>query len=428
MRLLHITAHLGGGVGKVLSRLVAESRRRLDGIQHIIACLEVPEKSQFVEYIQAAGGRLLICPSQDELTEAIATADIVQLEWWHHPIVAAWLGSGELPAMRLLVWSHVSGLHPPEIPVAFLTAPHRFLFTSPCSWEHPRLAALDASARERIGAVFSSGGFDDMPPPPERAEGGVLRFGYVGTLNYAKLHPRLLDFLAVVRMPDFKLALVGDPTTGESLLAEARVRGIADRLDLRGYCQDVPAQLAGFDVLVYLLNPLHYGTTENALLEAMAMGVVPVVLANPAERVLIRHGETGLIVDDPLSFADALDWLAAHPDEKKRLSENAAREVRERFAVGRTADGLMEHYRAVVQEARRPFDFRPIFGETPADWFRACQGDEAWRFTDDENTTPMPRGPHFLYEKTKSSAFHFRDCFPSDKRLARWAERLEASA
>ena len=42
INLLHITAHLGGGVGKVLSRLIEESARRQDGVKHTIACMEKP--------------------------------------------------------------------------------------------------------------------------------------------------------------------------------------------------------------------------------------------------------------------------------------------------------------------------------------------------------------------------------------------------
>ncbi len=65
INLLHITAHLGGGVGKVLARLAAESRRRQDGIRHTVACLETIEKTQFVEQFQAQGGQLLLCRPAD---------------------------------------------------------------------------------------------------------------------------------------------------------------------------------------------------------------------------------------------------------------------------------------------------------------------------------------------------------------------------
>lgn len=427
MRLLHVTAHLGGGVGKVLSSLVAESRRRQSGIRHTVICLEAPEKFQFVDRLRSGGGCLLICPTRQELAAQIRQADIVQLEWWHHPVVAGWMCADELPPMRLVVWSHISGLHPPEIPPAFLAAPHRFLFTSPCSWEHPRLAALKATVGGRVGTVFSSGGFNDLLEPPVRSHDGPLRIGYLGTLNFAKLHPRLLQFVAAVRLPGFRLVLVGDSTTGVELLTDAVSDGLENRIELRGYRADIAKELAGFDVMAYLLNPLHYGTTENALLEAMAMGVVPIVLNNPAERCLVTHLETGVVVDSPMAFAEALDWLAAHPDERARMSANAAHTVRTRFAVGRTVDGLMTHYRAVLNEEKRSYDFRPIFGREPADWFRACQGEEGWRFSDsDASKRATGRSPSFLYEKNKGSVFHYRAIYPSDARLAHWARKLES--
>src|SRR5574337_18494 len=426
MRLLHITAHLGGGVGRVLSQLVEASARREDGLGHAIVCLEKPEKTQRLEHIKTFGGELWLCPSQAELERRVAVADIVQVEWWHHPAVAGWMCGGALPAMRLVVWSHVSGLHPPEIPPSFVAAPHCFLFSSPCSLEHPRLAALESKARQRVGVVYSSGGFHDLPIPSARHHNGPLRVGYVGTLNFAKLHPRLLDFLSVVRLPGFRLSVIGDPTTGPELLAEAASSGIEDRLELRGYRADMASELSNLDALAYLLNPQHYGTTENALLEAMAMGVVPIVLNNPAERHLVTHMETGIVVDGPAAFADALDWLAAYPDERARLSANAARTTRARFAVERTADGLMTHYQAVLKEEKRSHDFRPVFGCEPADWFRACQGAEAWRFSDGgASERAVGPGPSFLYERTKSSVFHYRAVYPSDARLARWAQQLE---
>lgn len=430
MEILHITAHLGGGVGKVLSRLVEASTCNRCGVHHTIACLDVPEKNQFIDHVRSHGGDLLICPSLDKLTVRADEADIVQVEWWHHPAVAGWLGRSALPAMRLVVWSHVSGLHPPEIPPDFVIMPHRFLFTSHCSWEHSRLSALGPEIRQRVDTVFSSGGFDDLPDPPLRLLNEPLRVGYVGTLNFAKLHPRLLDFLAAVDFPGFRLSLVGDPTTGTDLLNQAKIRGIAERLNIRGYTTHVATELTQFNVLAYLLNPLHYGTTENALLEAMAMGVVPIVFDNPAERYLVRHGETGLVVDSPTTFAHALAYLAAYPEERLRLSTNASREVRERFSIQHTTRALQSHYHAVLEDEKRFFDFRPVFGTTPADWFRACQGEDAWRFKDDDVYDGLSFksviGPHYLYEKTKSSVFHYRNFYPDDQRLQSWARRLEA--
>lgn len=428
--ILHITAHLGGGVGKVLSRLVETSTRVGDGWRHVIACLERPEKSQFCDHLKNHGGELLICPSPDELNRRIARADIVQVEWWHHPVVSRWLCSGPLPPMRLIVWSHVSGLHPPVISPRFAATPHRFLFSSHCSLRILKGASDRERRSMRAGVVYSSGGFDDLPAAPVRNGSRDLKAGYVGSLNFAKLHPGLMDFLAAIDIPDFRLACVGDPVTEIELLSEAGARGLSGRLEMRGYRQDVAAELAGFNVLVYLLNPDHYGTTENALLEAMAMGVVPVVLNNPAERCLVRDRETGLIVGNPDEFGAAISWLAENPEERDRMSENASRTVRKRFAAERTRARLERHYRSILSEPKCAFDFRPAFGASPADWFRACQGESAWLFSDledaEDRRAARLEGPAYLYERTKGSVFHYRDAFPSDRRLQSWARSMAA--
>lgn len=281
-----------------------------------------------------------------------------------------------------------------------------------------------------MGVIFSAGGFEDLPVAMSRVPRDGVRAGYVGTLNFAKLHPLLLEFIAAVRISDFRLTLVGDPTTGSHLLQQASARGIVDRLTLRGYCTDIAKELVEFDVLTYLLNPRHYGTTENALLEAMAMGVVPIVLNNPAERQVVDHMNTGLIVQGPVDFADAIDWLAAHPDEWTRLSSAASQTVRARFSSARLVETWNGYYRAVLNEEKRSFDFRPVFGPEPADWFRSCQGTESWRFETGRQpiSSAVGRGPEFLYEHTKGSVFHYRKVYPTDARLNRWAQDLETAA
>lgn len=425
IHLLHITAHLGGGVGKVLSRLVQESARSQVRIEHTIVTLEPLEKFQFADHIEAHGGKLIINPTLDRLNELAASADIVQLEWWHHPAMTAWLCSGLLPAMRLIIWSHVSGLHPPQILPDFVRAPHRFLFTSPCSLEHPALCQLEPKTRKRTGVVFSSGGFDDLPDPKHHPIRTPLRAGYVGTLNFAKLHPQLMDYLAAVDLPEFRLLMVGDPSTGKELQIQAEQLGIDNRIELCGYRTNIAETLAGFDVFVYLLNPLHYGTTENALLEAMAMGVVPIVMDNPAERQLVRHGETGLRITNPQQLNDALRWLEQNPESYLRLAKTASTEVRHRFSIAQTSKSLSSYYIAVSNEEKKIVDFRQIFGNAPADWFRSCQDNHIALFPDVvQASNHTTHDLHFLHEKNKGSVFHYQRTFPNDPRLSAWANNL----
>jgi glycosyltransferase involved in cell wall biosynthesis len=58
-----------------------------------------------------------------------------------------------------------------------------------------------------------------------------------------------------------------------------------------------------------LLNPYHYGTAENILLEAISAGVVPIVLNNPAEMALVEDRKNGFIVSGVKDFSDLISKL-----------------------------------------------------------------------------------------------------------------------
>jgi len=178
---------------------------------------------------------------------------------------------------------------------------------------------------------------------------------------------------------------------------------------------------------VYLLNPNHYGTTENALLEAMACGAVPVVLNNPIEMSIVQNGRTGLVVDSPESFARAISLLNRDPEARRRMGEAARADVLSRFSLETTAQQLNGHYRRVMDMAKRDMDFAFVFGSTPSDWFLSCLGSSQLLFDDPDGCGHRDeRLQHpVLYERTKSSAFHFLHYFPDDARLRKWATLLE---
>lgn len=422
-RVLHLTAHLGGGVGKALSGLVAGASRSGSAFGHTVVTLEEPEKPHFAELIRRGGGSVVVKPTPAELDTLIRDADVVQLEWWHHPATLKALCSRPLPPMRLLVWCHTSGLNNPVVPRGLLCAAQQFLFTSPCSFGAPEVAGLPAEVRERLGVISSCGGFD-LLAEPRRPATEALSVGYLGTLGFAKLHPRYVEFLAAVPDPSFRVRLVGDLTNRDLLAGQCEAAGREGMLDFRGYRDDVAAELAGINVLAYLLNPEHYGTAENALLEAMACGVVPVVLDNPAELEIVENGRTGLVVKDPAEFAAAVDWLSRNPAERAAMGMRASRAVRERFAPELLFPAWEGRYRATMELAKTEISFTGIFGCEPSQWFLACQQDRELFVSGREPDRESYAFPG-LFEATKGSVFHFAREFPGDATLAAWADRLE---
>lgn len=420
LRVLHITPHLGGGVGKAVSGLIAQSARIEADRRHRIICFERPEKTQFVAQVEQAGGDISFCPNGTALADAIRDADIVQLEFWNHPATPKMLCSAPLPPMRLLVWSHVSGLHHPKLPPGLIDLADRILFTSACSFEAPEVKEWVAAGREdRLGVVSSGGGLEHLP----RAEAShhSLKAGYLGSLNFSKLHP---DFVSFAAMLDGSVRMIGDETNRAELEERCRAAGKPDLLDFRGYRPDVAAELSELDILLYLLNPTHYGTAENALIEAMAMGIIPIVLPNAAERHIVTDRRTGLVVRTPGELAAAIGWLETHPEERRAIGDRAAAFAREQFRHDRMEQAFSRHYAAAMQAPKRAIPFAEAFGSTPADWFLAFQR-RAGEFGDDGSipeTDALQR--HGLIERSKGSAFHFLRYFPEDPRLNRWADTL----
>ncbi|MDX2095220.1 MAG: glycosyltransferase family 4 protein [Alphaproteobacteria bacterium] len=405
LRVLHVTPHLGGGVGRVLSRVAAYHHARATGVEERFLCLEPAQRTQYADAITAVGAPVMFPADAPDLAAQLAWADILQLEWWHHPAMACWL-TGQPPlTCRLAVWAHTSGLHYPAFPEGFPALPHVFMATT---------AASPAGI-----VVPSSGGFDDMPARAQAAAPSP-RYGYLGSLEKAKLHPRIMDFIAAAP-EDFHVEIYGDTVPGTPLHP-------SPRLTLKGYTTQPAAALAGMDILVYLLNPLHYGTTENALLEAMAAGVVPIVMDNPVEAAIVRHGVTGMVVHSPADFAKAVDYLQKNPEARHRMAEAAAADIRARFPLAVTADGLIAQYRTIMQQEPRPFHFASVWGDTPFAWFTAGLGKYAALFAPgaEENQRVARQQLPFLYEPNKSSVFHFQRQFPKDALLKHWADILEA--
>lgn len=423
IKVLHITAHLGGWVGRVITNVVLFRKAIHSEIEDIIVCLEPPHKEQIITTLRSAGVVVEVAPSSEKLDQLIESADIIQLEWWNHPLLAQWLSLRESIFTRLIIWSHTSGLHYPVIPASFIKLPHTFLFTTPVS-----LSCCDRSTSNTIDVVPSSGGYNDMPPCHRDFSKQTLNYGYTGTFNPAKLHPKIDDFIEAVDTPGFSVEFYGYPNPHPALDMKMKDNPVlACRVHLHGFTDHLYEVLQSMDIFVYILNPTHYGTTENGLLEAMACGVVPVVLNNPIESSIVKNGETGIVVDSPAAFALAIKRLHDDSQLRRRMSEAASADVRSRFSIDVTERQLREHYLRLLDKPKRRLDLRNYFGSTPWEWFSSCLGEYRSLFSLENIDTSRQERLKLpvLYEKSKSSVFQFRHYFPDDPLLKRWSEILE---
>ena len=136
-KVLHITAHLGGGVGGVLSAVALNAKQNGSVFRHEIMQLEPTNNRHYVEICEKNGIPLMLADKTD-IKNKISSADIVQIDWWPHPLTMKFMHDNlsAVPS-RLVIWSHVSGCKYPYIPAGFIKLPRKFIFTSPFSYENP---------------------------------------------------------------------------------------------------------------------------------------------------------------------------------------------------------------------------------------------------------------------------------------------------
>ena len=168
---------------------------------------------------------------------------------------------------------------------------------------------------------------------------------YTGRLDPVKRLDVLVRMLAAT--PGCRLLLVGsgpDRARLESLAAET---GVRDRMRFAGAVPSVEDHLRAADVFV---TPSNAEGLSNALLEAMACGLV--CLAAPASgvRSLLADGR-GFVVEDERSWAPSVDAVVA--GAANGAGADAARYVRAHLGLDRTADALRGAYEQVLAEAER---------------------------------------------------------------------------
>ena len=112
----------------------------------------------------------------------------------------------------------------------------------------------------------------------------------------ALLPPRTLERI--------RLLVVGSGDR-ERYIAQAKSRGISDRLVFAGYQREVASYFRAADIFLF---PTLYEPFGMAILEAMASGLASIVSRRAGAAELIVHGESGLLLEEP---SDAREIAAA---------------------------------------------------------------------------------------------------------------------
>ena len=149
MKILHIAAHLGGGIGKAHAAI---ARELPCGVEQTFLLLEEPIDRRHADAVARCGARVTVERDPGRIRALAHQADIVQLEYWGHPLLNKYAHLGFMPSVKTVCWSHISGLFPPSMP-SFL-AVDRLVLTSDIS-----LPVVPRAIRNRTSVINSGFGF-----------------------------------------------------------------------------------------------------------------------------------------------------------------------------------------------------------------------------------------------------------------------------
>lgn len=415
--ILHITVHLGGGIGSVLMNWVESDEKN----NHKIICLNR-------NYYKSFDSRIVfenMKTKPKEISIHIEKADMVVVHFWNHPALFNFLLHGDIPDCRMCFWSHVSGLNAPYVfSEKLIRFGDRFIFASPISFKAKEIINLPEHLKERLSYIWTTGNIDKyFSVEPKPHEG--FNIGFIGTLDYSKLHPNFIDFCSKINIPDVQFIMIGDGCDADKIRKEVKERGMESKFVFTGVIDDVRPYLEIIDVFGYPLNADHFGTCEQVLGEAMAAGVIPIVMKNPAEEFILFQSLVKFVCDNEQEYIDNIERLYRDKEDHKIIVSLIQKHVTSLYDSNKMLSSWQKVFDELMMEEKQSKDW-PISDEIyemgGAGVFIESLGEYGHIFqTGDSFNIKRLFNSNLQWKSfSKGSPRQYLDEFPNDKRLEEW--------
>ena len=150
-------------------------------------------------------------------------------------------------------------------------------------------------------------------------------------------------------VPDLHLLLIGrDMNKGQlqQLIEESPMR---NRIHVTGWRKDVLSILASCDVFV--LPSIGGEATTKSVIEAMSMGVAPIITDIYGNKGLLVHQESGLVVPphDAQALADAIYFYYTHPELSHTHGDAAKLHIAKEFHIDRTVQETKALFQSLME-------------------------------------------------------------------------------
>lgn len=431
IKILHITPHFGGGVGKVILNYLTKVKNDLN-YQHKAVCLDYCNK-EAKTIIKKHNLILAEEPNQRKLIWLIKEADIVIVHWWNHPLLYDFLVKTKIPPCRIALWSHISGFAPPYIfTKKILKYPDFFIFTTPISFQTEEVRKLNESDRKKIRVIWSTGGIDKQKTlKPQKHRDFII--GYIGTVDYAKMHRDFLKICKAIKNPKIKFMVCGGPNENKMKI-EAKKMGLQKKVEFTGKIKNINRYLSRFDLFGYPLSPSHYGSCDQVLAESMAAGVVPIVLANRMEKTIVKNNINGIVAKTTKNYIEGIYKLYRNKILRDRLSNSGKEYANKTFSLERMEEGWNKTFKELMKRKKTSKKWKinnkkilqkDIFLESIGDYAKSFieykKSDNLKDKEEAKNKITKLNISDLWKADTRGSVHHYHHFFPHDRDLAEWS-------
>jgi glycosyltransferase involved in cell wall biosynthesis len=187
------------------------------------------------------------------------------------------------------------------------------------------------------------------------ADEPVLFFiGGLDRAHYFKGLPVLIEALEGLKEKPWKLVVAGDGDLRDIFVAQARTVGLTDRILFIGSIAeaDKPRAYRAADIHVFpsIDRSEAFGLVA---LEAAASGIPCVASSLPGVRSVVKHEETGLLVESekPVELRAAIERLLDDHELRVRLGASARARAEREFAWSPLISRLEMIYKKVLQNS-----------------------------------------------------------------------------
>ena len=285
-----------------------------------------------------------------------AGIDLIYAPWPKGPATAAWVAS-RLSGLPFAMIARGDNLDPLEPDLVDKMRETLFIRANNQADQARIRALLPTWQADKLALIYNSLTLPPAPEKPRAAFRQPVRLLAVGRFSATKGFEYLLEACSLLKKQNFpfKLTLIG----GGGLIAGgyfvprlSRLRntlGLQDCVDMPGTISHnkLPDILAAHDIFVAPCVVAPDGQRDgipNVIIEAMAFALPVISTRVNAIPEVVRHGETGLLVEqrDAGAIAGAVRQLCAQPEEAALMAERGRKLVLELFDENTNIPALRE--------------------------------------------------------------------------------------